>query len=145
MALKFRNITVDPGDPVADWGFEGLLTAVDRGSIEDWSRVAGEFERLPWGEVAATFESEVADAAEDPGVVDALRRVLQRARARAAQQEREEVAQTLREALAASGMTREEFARRLGTSRSRLSTYLSGKVVPGATLVVRARRIAQAP
>lgn len=44
--------------------------------------------------------------------------------------------------LARSGLRRTEFASRLGTSRSRLSTYLSGTVVPSAALMVRAQRVA---
>jgi hypothetical protein len=35
-----------------------------------------------------------------------------------------------------------EFAERIGTSRSRLSTCMSGKVVPSATLMVRMQRLA---
>jgi hypothetical protein len=35
------------------------------------------------------------------------------------------------------------LAERIGTSRSRLSTYMSGKVVPSATLIVRMRRVAR--
>ncbi|MGH3800441.1 MAG: helix-turn-helix domain-containing protein, partial [Pseudonocardiaceae bacterium] len=43
---------------------------------------------------------------------------------------------------AASGMARAEFASAIGTSVSRLSTYLSGKVTPSAALLVRMRRVA---
>jgi transcriptional regulator with XRE-family HTH domain len=45
-------------------------------------------------------------------------------------------------ALERSGLTRREFADRLGTSTSRLSTYLTGRVVPAATLLARAARVA---
>jgi hypothetical protein len=34
------------------------------------------------------------------------------------------------------------FALRLGTSRSRLSTYMSGRVIPSATLMIRMRHAA---
>ena len=37
--------------------------------------------------------------------------------------------------LAASGLTRAEFASAIGTSTSRLSTYLNGKVTPSAGLL----------
>jgi transcriptional regulator with XRE-family HTH domain len=40
-------------------------------------------------------------------------------------------------------MSKQDFAERIGTSRSRLSTYTSGKVVPSATLMVRMRRVAR--
>ena len=41
-----------------------------------------------------------------------------------------------------SGLSKQDFAERIGTSRSRLSTYMSGKVVPSAALMVRMRRVA---
>ncbi|MGF1647054.1 MAG: helix-turn-helix domain-containing protein [Kineosporiaceae bacterium] len=43
-----------------------------------------------------------------------------------------------------SGLTSTEFASRIGTSRSRLSTYASGRVVPSAALMVRIRRTRRA-
>jgi transcriptional regulator with XRE-family HTH domain len=39
-------------------------------------------------------------------------------------------------------LSQQDFALRLGTSRPRLSTYLSGKVTPSASLMVRMRRVA---
>jgi transcriptional regulator with XRE-family HTH domain len=44
--------------------------------------------------------------------------------------------------VARSGLSKQGFAERIGTSRSRLSTYMSGQVVPSATLMVRMRRVA---
>jgi transcriptional regulator with XRE-family HTH domain len=51
------------------------------------------------------------------------------------------VAAEITRLLADSGMTRAEFASALGTSTSRLSTYLSGKVTPSAALLVRMGRV----
>ena len=42
-----------------------------------------------------------------------------------------------------SGLSQQDFADRIGTSRSRLSTYMSAKVVPSAALLVRMRRVAE--
>ena len=53
-----------------------------------------------------------------------------RARELAIDSEREEVASEVRDLVARSGLSRQDFAERIGTSRSRLSTYMSGKVVP---------------
>ena len=39
-ALKFRNITASVDDPVETWPFEGILTAVERGTLPDWRRLA---------------------------------------------------------------------------------------------------------
>ncbi len=55
--------------------------------------------------------------------------------------EREHVASEVRNMVATSGLTRQEFAARIGTSASRLSTYANGKVVPSAALMVRMRRL----
>jgi len=54
---------------------------------------------------------------------------------------RKEVARRLREVVAASGLSQQSFAALLGTSQPRLSSYLTGKVVPSATLFVRAERL----
>jgi transcriptional regulator with XRE-family HTH domain len=65
-----------------------------------------------------------------------------RARKLAADSERAEVAAEVQALVARSGLSKQDFAERIGTSRSRLSTYMSGKVVPSATLMVRMRRVA---
>ncbi len=51
------------------------------------------------------------------------------------------VAAEIRQAVARSGLSRAEFASRIETSASRLSTYTTGKVTPAATLMVRIRRL----
>jgi ribosome-binding protein aMBF1 (putative translation factor) len=68
--------------------------------------------------------------------------VLARARRDAENREREQVAAEVRDAIARSGLSRSEFASRIGTSPSRLSTYTTGKVTPSATLMLRMRRVA---
>jgi len=52
------------------------------------------------------------------------------------------VAAEVRRLVSDSALSRQDFADRIGTSRSRLSTYMSGKVVPSAALMVRMRRVA---
>lgn len=59
-----------------------------------------------------------------------------------AEYEREQIAAELRSALADTGLTQEAFARLLGTSRTRLSAYLSGRTIPSASLYLRAMRTA---
>ena len=85
---------------------------------------------------------EVAEVPSRPGMygtTELLEEVVKRAREMAAGSERAEVAIEVRNLVSASGLSRQDFATRLGTSRSRLSTYMSGKVVPSAALVVRMR------
>jgi DNA-binding transcriptional regulator YiaG len=68
--------------------------------------------------------------------------VIERARRDAAASERDQVAVEIRDLVARSGLSRQDFALRLGTSRPRLSTYMSGKVTPSASLMLRMRRVA---
>ena len=142
MALQFRNLTVTPADPVEEWGFEGLLAAVDRGGISDWRKIEVAVDREPWGEVAQTL-GEVLACAEDLEAAEVVRAAVALARERAETAERREVAETLRSYVVRSGLNQHQFAKRIGTSASRLSTYLSGKVSPSAALVVRARRVGE--
>jgi transcriptional regulator with XRE-family HTH domain len=61
----------------------------------------------------------------------------------AADSERADVAAEVRDLVGRSGLSKQDFAGRTGTSRSRLSTYMSGKVTPSAALMVRMRRVTQ--
>ena len=38
-----------------------------------------------------------------------------------------------------SGLTQRDFARRMGTSASRVSTYVNGLVTPSASMMIRIR------
>lgn len=140
-ALKFRNITASPDDPVETWPFEGILAAVERGTITDWRRLAKVIQADPWGPVAQQV-LEAIRLAQPYGTAELLEGVINRARNLAADSERAEVAAEIRRLVGVSGLSRHDFAGRIGTSRSRLSTYLSGKVVPSAALMVRMRRVA---
>lgn len=144
MPLAFRNLTTSPDDPVSTWPTEAVQAALERGDLGDWQRIAAELRRDPWGTTARQLE-EVLSHARPYGVADAMETVLARARARADARDREEVAVEVREAIADSGLSRAEFAARIGTSVSRLSTYATGRVTPSASLMVRIRRLAARP
>ncbi|MGD0683706.1 MAG: helix-turn-helix transcriptional regulator [Streptosporangiaceae bacterium] len=60
----------------------------------------------------------------------------------AADAEHAEVAAEVSRLVRHSGMSQQDFAEQIGTSGSRLSTYISGKVMPSAALMVRMRRVA---
>lgn len=130
--LKFRNLTVSPDDPVSEWGVEGVLAAIDRGSLPDWQRIAAVVTQSPDGEVAEDLAAAL-DLAESKATAAVLRLVLDRAR----ETPGERVVRKVREAIARSGLTQAEFAAALGTSASRLSTYATGKVSPSAVLMER--------
>jgi DNA-binding transcriptional regulator YiaG len=140
--LKFRNIDASPKDPVETWPFEGILAAVERGTLPDWRRLAKAIYADPWGPVAQQV-IETLSLSHPYGTAELLEGVVSRAREEAAESERYEVAAEIRSLVDGSGLSRQDFAERIGTSRSRLSTYISGRVVPSASLMVRIRRVAR--
>lgn len=139
-ALRFRNITASVDDPVETWPFEGILAAVERGTLPDWRRLAAAIRADPWGPVAQQV-LEAVELSRPYGTTELLTTVIERARHEAAQAEREQVADEIRGLVARSGLSQQDFALRLGTSRPRLSTYMTGKVTPSASLMIRMRRI----
>ena len=141
-ALKFRNIDASPEDPVDTWPFEGVLAAVERGTLPDWRRLIAAVNADPWGPVAQQV-LEAVQLSHPYGTAELLEGAVARARKLAADSEREQVASEIRELVTCSGLSKQDFAERIGTSRSRHSTYLSGKVTPSAALMVRIRRVAR--
>lgn len=141
MALTFRNLAITPDTPVPEWPTEAVQAALERGDLDDWRRIVAEFRRDPWGRTARQVE-EVLSHSRPYGIAEAMETVLARCRATVEAAEREEVAADVRAAIAASGLSRTQFAERIGTSPSRLSTYVTGKVTPSASLLVRIRRVA---
>jgi hypothetical protein len=136
--LRLRNVDASPDDPVETWPFEGVLAALERGTLPDWQRLAAAIVDEPWGDVARQVEE--ALALDLPyGVGPLTRATLEHVRGERATAEREEVAREIRRLLVDSGRSRANFASRIGTSTSRLSTYLSGSVTPSAALMVRMR------
>ncbi|GAA4814703.1 hypothetical protein [Tomitella cavernea] len=115
------------------------MTAIDRGSLSDWRRIGAAVDVEPYGELAEQLTTAL-DLAEDAGVVAALRRRLAASQDRVA---RSLVAHRLNENTARFGGTAAAFARALGTSPSRMSTYLRGTVTPSAAVLVKAELIAE--
>ena len=142
MPLAFRNLTITPDAPVSQWPTEAVQAALERGDLADWHRIVAAIQADPWGRTARQLE-EVLSHSRPYGVTEAMRTVLSRARQRAEANERAAVAAEIREAVERSGLSQAEFASRIGTSASRLSTYASGKVTPSATLMLRIRRVAE--
>lgn len=141
MALQFRNVDASPDDDVRTWPYEALVAAVDRGLVPDWQPVFAEIRRSPWGSVARRIERYLGYREPD-GVGTLFQLAIDRARADAEAADRDEVATRVAAAVARSGLSKGRFAEMVGTSPSRLSTYLSGKVVPSAAMLVRIERMA---
>lgn len=143
MTVAFRNLKVSSKDPVSEWPAEGVQAALERGSLREWRRLADVIRADPWGRTARQVE-EVLGHSRPYGVAELFERVIDSARTRAEASERDAVAAELRELASASGLTQAGFARHVGTSPSRMSSYVNRRVVPSATLMVRARNVARA-
>jgi len=136
MPVVFRNVDARWEDPVTTWPYEALVTTLERGLVSDWQPVLQEVQAHPWGKTARRIENYLSYQ-EPRGLTVFFAAALKRSRDNAEASEIEEVADRVREAIARSGMTAADFAKSIGTSASRLSTYAAGKVVPSATMLVR--------
>lgn len=137
----FRNVEGSPSDPVHTWPYEGMVSVIERGNILDWGPLIEFIRKDPWGRVARNLEiylgySDLAD------VSAFFRLVLDDARERVETSERKEVQEIVGSSWRRSGLSRKDFAKAIGTSPSRLSTYMSGSVIPSAAMVVRMQRVA---
>ncbi len=141
MTLQFRNVDASPDDDVATWPYEALVTAIDRGLVADWQPIWGAIKASPWGEVARSVEHYLTYREPD-GVSTLFRLGIKHARRATEELEREEIAARIRAAVEQSGMSGGEFARLVGTSASRLSTYRNGRVTPSASMLARIERTA---
>lgn len=142
MPVTFRNVDASPADDLSTWPYEALVTVIDRGLVGDWQPVFAELRRSPWGRVARRVEKYLAYREPD-GVGTLFTLAIEKARRDAEVKDRTEVAVRVRDAVDRSGLSDREFARLVGTSASRLSTYLSGKVMPSAAMLVRMERAAE--
>jgi hypothetical protein len=135
MSLKFRNINASPNDPVDTWGSEGILTALERGTLFHWMRIIDAASR---NKKVAKELHEALKLSENEIIISWVREKLERKK----WQETQRVSHQLKLAVLESGLTQKEFALRLGTSPSRLSTYLSAQVSPRAELLEKAKQLA---
>ncbi|MCI1746899.1 MAG: helix-turn-helix domain-containing protein [Acidipropionibacterium sp.] len=135
MPLKFRNIDATPDSPVQEWGFEGMLAAIDRGYARDWRKLADAVVADPG--LRETFD-EAKDAAQSRSTVAVLDLLLEHAERTAS----EEALDRLIDAYRGTRMTQAQLAARLGTSRTRLNSYLTGRVTPSMDTLVAIERIA---
>ncbi len=142
-SLTFRNVNASPDDPVTQWPQEAIQAALERGSLSHWRRLAKAIRADPWGPVTRGVE-EVLTYSRPYGVAKTMQRIVSGARDEAEMSERQAVAAEVTQLVDRSGLTRTEFASRIGTSASRLSTYATGKVTPSAALMVRMRLVAAA-
>lgn len=119
-------------------GVGRILTAMERGDLNDWRRIARAIGRDPFGKVAKDLAVAI-ELTEWESVAMLMASVL----ATAQGGEKEAVARQLRADVRRTGLSQKEFAGLLGTSPARLSTYLKGTVTPSAVLALRAKQIGE--
>jgi DNA-binding transcriptional regulator YiaG len=141
MTVRFRNLDFDPTTPIDCWPAEAIETAIDRGSLSDWRRLADAIRRNPWGPAARTAEA-VAAWGEHYGIDALMSNVIRHAREEVARRGRAEYAAQIRSWRAQTGMTLRQFALAAGTSASRLSDYENAKVAPTTDVLGRLNHVA---
>ena len=142
MAPAFRNIDVDPTSPLEEWPYEAIVTVLERGGLDDWLPLLRAIEADPWGPVARQIE-EFLGYERPYGVAPLMERWISDARHSAEEEARARVATRVASLIDESGLSAAEFAARLGTSPSRLSTYRTGRVSPSAALFLRMQDLAE--
>jgi DNA-binding transcriptional regulator YiaG len=142
MVVHFRNLDVSWSDPIDLWPYEAVVTTIERGLVSDWQPILRDVRERPWGRIASYVEHYTKNPDDEAAGVLFAAAVAQARKDREAQ-EREAVAARVRRAIEASGVSATEFAGRIGTSASRLSTYANGHVIPSAAMLVRIEREAQ--
>ena len=140
-SVPLRNVDLDPNTPVAAWPFEVVQTLIERGGLSDWRLLITEIQRAPWGQTAHRVE-EALSISRPYGTAELFEKAIANARHTAIAAEKAEVAREVGHLVTHSRMSKAEFASRIGTSASRLSTYVSGQVMPSAALMVRMRHVA---
>jgi hypothetical protein len=140
MVVAFRNVDATPDDEVSTWPYEAIVATLERGLVSDWQPLFSEVRRNPWGPITRSIERFLGYEPIE-GVAPLFRRAISRARDEADRRDREEVASRVRSAVTHSALTAGRFADLVGTSASRLSTYMNGKVTPSAAMLVRIERV----
>ena len=118
-----------------------LLDLIRHGNARRWRAALLPLIESPWGPYGEHVVKLSKDARLDviAEILEECRKVY---RHRQEQRERDAIAREIRRLVAISGLTQRQFAARIGTSPSRLSTYVNGRVIPSAAMLLRIRRVA---
>ncbi|MFD1248191.1 helix-turn-helix domain-containing protein [Nocardioides ginsengisoli] len=116
-----------------------LLAVVSHGSFDDWRAHLGLVAASPWGPYAAEVVR-LARRSRRSQVQHLVEDAVRRCRERRTAQERAVVAKAVKDCVARSGVSQRELAAHIGTSPSRLSSYVTGAAMPSATTLVRIHR-----
>lgn len=119
-----------------------LLEAFAAGDVLLWRRLVAAALAEPWSGRADEHLA-LLDPERRPSEVESIRALTAMARRVAEEDERRAVADHIRSTIASTGLTQREFAVLVGTSPSRLSTYVTGSVTPSAAMLLRINRMAK--
>ncbi|PWN03192.1 hypothetical protein DJ010_08705 [Nocardioides silvaticus] len=135
---------VDPTNPArVPRDAQELTQVIEKRGAAEWRRVLAIIAGNPWGpEVNRLVE--LANEADLPAPAAAVEWCAKVYRKRFEEAERLEVAKEIRRLVAISGCSQRQFAQYIGTSPSRLSTYVNGLVTPSAAMMLRISRSASA-
>ncbi|MDZ5619768.1 helix-turn-helix transcriptional regulator [Nocardioides sp. HM23] len=120
-----------------------LAQVIERRGVDEWRKVLAIIAANPWGPEVSRL-TELAVEADLPAPASAMEWCAKVYRKRFEEAERLEVAKEIRRLVAISGCSQRQFAQYIGTSPSRLSTYVNGLVTPSAAMMLRISRSASA-
>ncbi len=120
-----------------------LMDLVHHGNARRWRAALLPLIDSPWGPYGEHILGLIKEVRLDVigEILEECRKVY---RHRQEQRERDAIAREIRRLVAISGLTQRQFASQIGTSPSRLSTYVNGRVIPSAAMLLRIRRVAHA-
>lgn len=120
-----------------------LMDLVQHGNARRWRAALLPLIESPWGPYGEHVLG-LAKGADLDVIAEILEECRKVYRHRQEQRERDAIAREIRRLVAISGLTQRQFAAQIGTSPSRLSTYVNGRVIPSAAMLLRIRRVAHA-
>jgi DNA-binding transcriptional regulator YiaG len=120
---------------------EQLMDLIHHGNARRWRAALLPLIESPWGPYGEHIVRLAKDAGHD-AIAELLQDCRKVFRTRQEQRERDAIAREIRRLVAISGLTQRQFAAQIGTSPSRLSTYVNGRVIPSAAMLLRIRRVA---
>lgn len=119
----------------------GFTQLIEHGNAHQWRCHLATIAADPWSEHAKRL-GELARGTELPDLATTFTGCIQRFRSAIEVDERRVIADRVRELVRISGLSQRAFAARIGTSASRMSTYVNGQVTPSAAMLLRMTRAA---
>ncbi|KRB78434.1 hypothetical protein ASE01_03980 [Nocardioides sp. Root190] len=137
-ALVFEDLDTEQATaPITS--VDALVDLLDTGTLPEWRIHLGMIAASPWGSYADLLVT-LAKESGRPVLLASTESSVEQCREWCRDQERDQVAREIRHLVALSGTSQREFSSRIGTSPSRLSTYVRGTVTPSAAMLLRIQR-----